>query len=72
MSEAAAKVVRSAAGKDLGLAGETAKGARLHDAVAVTLKGGATIRKRRRKHACREQALVFAEDTTGMQVVSHC
>jgi len=39
VSEAAAEVVRSAAGKDLGLACEAAKGARLNNALAVPLKG---------------------------------
>ncbi len=41
VGQAAAKVVGGAAGKDLRLARETAKGARLHDALAITLEGSA-------------------------------
>ena len=69
--EAAAKVVRGAAGEDLSFAGKAAEGARLNDAVAVTLKGSAAIALWRRKDARRKLALVFTEDTTGVQVVSH-
>ena len=40
VSEARAEVVGGAAGEDLGLAGEAAKGAGLHNAVAIALEGG--------------------------------
>jgi hypothetical protein len=39
VGEAAAEVVGGAAGEDLGLAGEAAEGAGLHDALAVALEG---------------------------------
>jgi len=39
VGEAAAEVVGGSAGEDLGLTGETAEGARLHDALAVALEG---------------------------------
>ena len=48
VGEAAAEVVGGAAGEDLRLAGETAEGARLHDAFAVALEGGAEVAERRR------------------------
>ena len=47
VGEAAAEVVGGAAGEDLRLAGETAEGARLHDAFAVALEGGARDARRR-------------------------
>ena len=43
VGQAAAEVVGGAAGKDLRLARQAAKGAGLHDAVAVALEGGAAV-----------------------------
>jgi hypothetical protein len=71
VGQATAKVVRRATGKDLCLAGKTSKGASLNDAVAVTLEGCPVVAGGRWKCTYRETALVFAEDTTGMQIVDH-
>jgi hypothetical protein len=49
VGEAAAKVVGSPAGEDLGFAGEAAEGAGLHDALAVALEGCARGARRRGK-----------------------
>ena len=64
-------MVGGAAGEDLCLARETAKGARLHHAVAVALKGGAVIAGWSWIRPHREFALVFSEDTAGVQVMDH-
>jgi hypothetical protein len=69
--KAAAKVVRGAAGEDLCLASETAEGARLNDAVAVTLKGCASVAGGRGKFTDREQTFFVTEDSAGMEVSNH-
>ena len=71
MGQATAEMVRGATGEHLRLTCEAAKGARLHDTVAVPLKGCAIVAGGRRKGTDREHALVFTEDTQGMQVVDH-
>ncbi len=54
VGQARAEVVGGAGGEDLGLAGEAAEGASLHDAVAVALEGGAVGVRRGRKFARKE------------------
>ncbi len=71
MRQPAAKVIRRAAGKHLRLARQPAKRARLHHAIAVTLKRRAVVAGGRWKFADRKPALVFTEDTAGMQIVNH-
>ena len=51
MGEAAAKVVRSAAGKDLRLARKPAEGARLHDPLTIALERGPRRAQRGREDA---------------------
>ena len=71
VGQAAAKVVRRAAGKHLRLARQPAERACLDNTVAIALKGGTIVAGWRRMRTCREHALVFAKDTQGMQVVNH-
>ncbi len=66
VGEAAAEVVGGAAGEDLGLAGEAAEGARLHDAFAVALKGGAEVAERRGVHTGQKRIV-----RVGDRVIAH-
>jgi len=68
VGEAAAEVVGGAAGEDLGFAGEAAEGARLDDALAIALEGGARRALRRCINA-RDQCIVrVGGDRTQMQI----
>ena len=71
VSQAAAEMVRCATREYLRLTRQPAERARLHNAVAVALKGRAIVAGGSRKRTSREHALVFTEDTQGMQVVNH-
>ena len=62
MGEAGAEVVGGAAREDLGLAGETAEGASLDDALAVTLERGAAGTVRRGVDALEEWVAEVAGD----------
>ncbi len=67
VSQAAAKVVGGAAGEDLRLARKAAKGARLHDALAVSLKCSARWPFRRGINALRKHVVRVPGDRATMQ-----
>jgi hypothetical protein len=64
----ASEVVGSAAGKDLGFSGKAAKGSRLNDALAVTLKWSARGPLRGKKNPGCQLIVRILRDCTGTQV----
>src|SRR6185437_12239568 len=64
----ASEVVGSAAGKDLGLSGKAAKGSRLNDALAVSLKWSARGPLRGKKNPGCQVIVRILRDCTGTQV----
>ena len=71
VGKTAAKVVGGAAGKDLRLAGKAAKGARLHDALAITLEGSARETRGRRIDAGQERIAGIPGDRASMEIDGH-
>ena len=71
VGQAAAKVIGGAAGEDLRLAGEPAEGARLHDALAVTLEGSARRTERRRIDAGQKRIVRISGDRASMEIDCH-
>jgi hypothetical protein len=71
VGEAASEMVGGAAGEYLSFPGETAKGARLHDAFAVTLKRSPRNARRRRIDAGAKRIAEISGDRAPMEIDCH-
>ncbi len=71
VGEAAAKVVRGAAGEDLRLSRESAKRARLHNPLAITLEGRARGADRCGIDASQQKIGLISRDCASMEVDGH-
>jgi hypothetical protein len=69
--KAAAKVIGRAAGEDLRLSGETAKGARLDDAFPVALKGGTRGAIGRGEDSCYKRIVRVSCNRASMKIDGH-
>ena len=71
MGQAASEVVGSAAGEHLRLTSQTAEGARLHDALAITLEGRARGAERRRVDTGQKRIARISGDRAPMEIDCH-
>jgi hypothetical protein len=71
MSQAAAKMIRRPARKDLSLASQAAKGAGLHNAFAITLKGRSSGARWRRIDAGQKKIVRSTGDRASMEIDCH-